>query len=976
MDSPRIHRRAYGRIAVAGVTTLAAASALGFTATTATAAGPGLANAPRHAQPSDPLVTEHHDADRRHGTAKPTARQRSAAAAAPTDVRWNALGTPASVGPAKALASGLSGSPTERARDYLADNDDLFGLSAAEVESLEKVLVKRIGEGTVVTLRQRFGDLPAGHDGLVSVLLHDDKVVRVTSSLARDTSAPAAATLSKSEAVAKALADVSMAAGEAGEPAVREVAVPTVDGPRAAYEVVFSSTEGAEPEAYTSFVDARSGEVLIRTDDVDHDSDNPTWSVFPATPPADGQDTRVQWCATPIDGCARAVSEAAGGNPWDLDLLTGETTNTTAGNSADNVIRWTDASSDKRPAPATDRNYHYAFTDQWAKSKCDPAVFESEQRNDADAAVSNLFAMHNRMHDFSYHLGFTEDAWNMQRVNLSGATGAGDPEIGRAQSGAISGSRNNANQGTGRDGVPPTTNMYLWQPIAGGAYPPCVDGDYDMTVIGHEYTHAITNRMIAGPDAGVGGPQGGAMGESWGDLIAGEYLFESGYRAPGVSPWVTGAYVTGNEENGIRSYAFDRSPLNYSDVGYDLVGPQVHADGEIWSATQLRVRKAFVKRYGEGSKALNEQCAAGEVDATECPGGRRWVQLMFDSFLLQATSQPSFVDMRDNMLAADLVRFGGRNQDILWNAFAESGLGRDATSTSGADTDPVPSFASAYAKNATVRLRPVGTVTGPVKLYVGDYEARSTPVADTDPATELGDTFSIVPGTSFRFVAVGAGAGAHRFTKAFPAGSSSELKLNMPRNLAASAAGASARGDGINLDKLIDETEGTNWASRDGVRGKQVTVDLAGTDPQTVKQVNVSALLRPAITGDVDDGTQNRFSALRSFAILTCDDTVSDCASGEGFQEAYRSPADAFPAGRFRPTSPKLNMRSFAIPPTKATHVRIEVVDSQCTGNPLYAGEQDNDPNAATDCGENSAFADFVRISELQVFNAVPNLTP
>ncbi|MFE6645109.1 hypothetical protein ACFVJS_01010, partial [Nocardioides sp. NPDC057772] len=185
MDSPRIHRRAYGRIAVAGVTTLAAASALGFTATTATAAGPGLANAPRHAQPSDPLVTEHHDADRRHGTAKPTARQRSAAAAAPTDVRWNALGTPASVGPAKALASGLRGSPTERAQDYLADNDDLFGLSAAEVASLEKVLVKPIGEGTVVTLRQRFGDLPAGHDGLVSVLLHDDKVVRVTSSLAR-----------------------------------------------------------------------------------------------------------------------------------------------------------------------------------------------------------------------------------------------------------------------------------------------------------------------------------------------------------------------------------------------------------------------------------------------------------------------------------------------------------------------------------------------------------------------------------------------------------------------------------------------------------------------------------------------------------------------------------------------------------------------------------------------------------------------
>ena len=58
---------------------------------------------------------------------------------------------------------------------------------------------------------------------------------------------------------------------------------------------------------------------------------------------------------------------------------------------------------------------------------------------------------------------------------------------------------------------------------------------------------------------------------------------------------------------------------------------------------------------------------------------------MFDSFLLQAASQVSMLDMRDNMLAADMVRFGGANQDIIWNAFAESGMGRDAA-TDGAAT--------------------------------------------------------------------------------------------------------------------------------------------------------------------------------------------------------------------------------------------------------------------------------------------------
>ena len=46
------------------------------------------------------------------------------------------------------------------------------------------------------------------------------------------------------------------------------------------------------------------------------------------------------------------------------------------------------------------------------------------------------------------------------------------------------------------DGLPSFTNMYLWQPLAAAFYPPCVDGDYDMGVIGHEYGHMIENRMI------------------------------------------------------------------------------------------------------------------------------------------------------------------------------------------------------------------------------------------------------------------------------------------------------------------------------------------------------------------------------------------------------------------------------------------------------------------------------------------------
>jgi extracellular elastinolytic metalloproteinase len=194
------------------------------------------------------------------------------------------------------------------------------------------------------------------------------------------------------------------------------------------------------------------------------------------------------------------------------------------------------------------------------------------------------------------------------------------------------------------------------------------------------------------------------------------------------------------------------------------------------------------------------------------------------------------------------------------------------------------------------------------------------------------------------------------------------MRLDLPQNLAASANGATVSGDGVNLAKLVDETEATDWASLDGVAGKQVTVDLAGNGAQLVTRVNVSALLRPAIAGDVDPGGQNRFTALQSFKILTCLELLSDCSTDAGYHVAYTSPPDAFPGGAFRPTAPQLNLRSFAITPRLATHVRLVVTNSQCTGNPLYAGEQDNDPRAATDCATVSQFARQVRIAELQVY--------
>jgi hypothetical protein len=130
-------------------------------------------------------------------------------------------------------------------------------------------------------------------------------------------------------------------------------------------------------------------------------------------------------------------------------------------------------------------------------------------------------------------------------------------------------------------------------------------------------------------------------------------------------------------------------------------------------------------------------------------------------------------------------------------------------------------------------------------------------------------------------------------------------------------------------------------------------------------------MLRPPIAGDPDPGTQSRVSALRQFRVLACTATAAvDCADAGDFSPAFTSAADAFPSVAPRPRAPELILRTFDIPDTSATHLRLEVLTNQCTGAPDYAGEQDADPRANTDCATASAQARNVRVAEFQAFGS------
>ena len=722
--------------------------------------------------------------------------------------------------------------------------------------------------------------------------------------------------------------------------------------------------------AYSVHVDAVTGEVLARENLVDADSDNPRWKVFTGTPLTDRSPTDIRkvFCWTAAAGCDEAVASPASPKAWDVDPATNLSTQTTNGNNAFTFEQWRSTQGATATA-SPERTYVYPWTNSWQENKCDPATYTNATRNDIDAATANLFAMHNRMHDWSYRLGFTETAWNAQRDNYGKGGLGGDPEIGRSQSGAQIGLRNNANQLTLSDGSTVSSNMYMWQPVAGSFYAPCVDGSFDMSVIGHEYGHAISNRMAGGPAMGLSGLQAGAMGESWSDLMAMEYLQENGYATLGGEATPMGAYVTGNPTQGIRNFNMGNSPLNYSNVGYDLTGPQVHADGEIWSATNNDVRNAFIGRYGLGDAATQKACADGQRAVTACPGNRRWIQLVFDAWLLMPSGAVSMVDARDRMLAADLLRFGGANQDLLWNAFAVRGLGdRARRSATSADSQSGAELRLAVLAQRDAALLP-------------DRRGRSSRRRREALRRRLHGPFARRgrhrPGdTAHRH-------GAHRPGRAVVHRDGTRLRPHRgdARPPSRTRPGTSRCGCGPTSRAPLRErrsrvraptspSSSTTTRRRPAPRStprrprRRPSPSTSPEAARSCRRVQVSAL--PGAR------RRRRFQALRQFQVLACDAKGRvDCSRDADYRPVFTSPADAFPAGVPRPTAPSLNMRSFDVPQVNATHLRFVVLANQCEGGPRYQGEQDEDPANATDCDENytgAGGAHKVGITEVQAF--------
>jgi hypothetical protein len=311
-----------------------------------------------------------------------------------------------------------------------------------------------------------------------------------------------------------------------------------------------------------------------------------------------------------------------------------------------------------------------------------PFSWKTNEAQNAAQLMYYLTKYHDHLAGAPY--GFTSAAGNFE---LAG----GDPVDANAMDGANSKHglpdsfhANNANMSTPPDGSSPLMQMYLLHADSGFPVPSANGGD-DAEVVYHEYTHGLTNRLVQYADgtSGLTTQQSASMGEGWSDWYAEDFLNNQGFK-PDTGP--VGDVVMGAIafDGLIRSQPIDcpvgASPpvcpggvqtgaggYTYGDFGKVLGFPEVHADGEIWVETLWQLRQTL---------------------------GPATTETLVTRALELSPPAPTYLDMRNAIVQADTVNFGGSNRSAIWSVFASRGMGFFAASLDGNDVTPVQDFST------------------------------------------------------------------------------------------------------------------------------------------------------------------------------------------------------------------------------------------------------------------------------------------
>ncbi len=211
------------------------------------------------------------------------------------------------------------------------------------------------------------------------------------------------------------------------------------------------------------------------------------------------------------------------------------------------------------------------------------------------------------------------------------------------------------------------------------------DGDFDNVIIAHEYGHGISNRLTGGASNSNCLSNAEQMGEGWSDWFGLMLSMEPGDTETdnrGVGTYVTGESTTGT---GIRPapYNTDFNVNGFTYAATNNTGSisQPHGIGFVWATMLWDMTWALIDRYGF------------DPDVYYGTGGNNVaMHLVMNALKLQPCS-PGFVDGRDAILQADMLLYNGANQCLIWNVFANRGLGFSADQgSSNSRTDQIEAF--------------------------------------------------------------------------------------------------------------------------------------------------------------------------------------------------------------------------------------------------------------------------------------------
>lgn len=584
-------------------------------------------------------------------------------------------------------------------RNFMADNAGFYGLTAKQVGQLTKVsdYTNPAGNLSFVEFQQEFNGIPVFQGYVRGIFSADGKLVRTTGLLAPGVNVKTLSTAparEPAEAVADAAASIKVAVDSGSVfvmdrsadgrtatvsrgPFDEDTKVEKIYFPLAPGRLVlaYSMTLWEPVYAYIVIVDANTGELLWRKNITQDQTQPVTYNIYNDDSPTPQSPTN---CTAPspcplAPGITRTdvtlVSEnaAADNLGWIPD---GAGNAVTTGNNADaglDVASPNGIDTGGR-ATATGRTFSFPYIPDGA---ADPTGSNTpSDTNYRMGIVTNLFFVTNRYHDLIYNFGFTEAARNFQTDNF-GRGGLGNDFV-RAEAQDFSGT-NNANFNTPADGSLPRMQMYIFTTT-----PVQRDGDLDTEVMYHELTHGTSNRLHANA-TGLNSNESAGMGEGWSDYYARALRADASENVDGLFP--SGSYVTKNFYYGIRRFPYavrsnvgpngkPHNPTTFADIDpaqIDLsdgafppafvgTADEVHNIGDVWCNILLEVRANLIHQLGFAT------------------GNPRSVQIVTDGMKLDPVN-PTLVQARDSILAANCAGFTGANELDIWQGFKVHGMG-------------------------------------------------------------------------------------------------------------------------------------------------------------------------------------------------------------------------------------------------------------------------------------------------------------